>query len=510
MDHGRGEKRKRLGHEQHTSPRRRNSPYDREHRNNAGPRGWSVSEQARINKIQEEERHRGFLAKEGQFVLQQKRKAAEIRIKENRAQPIDRLAVNLRFIDPLEDLINEDTEDTQLDFVNPENVIDDVSREQLAKLGQEIANFLDIEQNPSSQEYWRTVRVLLREKEKSSEAKAVRSVSSDIDNLLRPKSYEELQKLERQIDRKLSSDEPIDTDYWQQLLNRLLVYKAKAKLKKLSRDVLNSKLQSRRQSNASIAQGIKTRLSTISSRGTTSYLKAYDPDPLVELSVADKTLQILDERSFLANITFERQEMIRTGHIAFQISRPEDPQAEKTSKIGIESKKSTSLFEKEAAKGMEEDEELFAGEEHVESESAHLWKGKYRPRKPRYFNRVQMGYEWNKYNQTHYDHDNPPPKVVQGYKFHVFYPDLIDPTKAPTYRISREGGRKKGETLAPAGEEDTCIIRFTSGPPYEDIAFRIVDRDWDYSARHDRGFKSTFEKGILTLHFSFKKIYYRK
>lgn len=39
------------------------------------------------------------------------------------------------------------------------------------------------------------------------------------------------------------------------------------------------------------------------------------------------------------------------------------------------------------------------------------WHDKYRPRKPKYFNRVHTGYEWNKYNQTHYDHDNPPPKV---------------------------------------------------------------------------------------------------
>ena len=30
-----------------------------------------------------------------------------------------------------------------------------------------------------------------------------------------------------------------------------------------------------------------------------------------------------------------------------------------------------------------------------------------------------QGYEWNKYNQTHYDMDNPPPKIVQGYKFNV-------------------------------------------------------------------------------------------
>lgn len=61
------------------------------------------------------------------------------------------------------------------------------------------------------------------------------------------------------------------------------------------------------------------------------------------------------------------------------------------------------------------------------------WNIKYKPRKPKYFNRVHTGYEWNKYNQTHYDHDNPPPKVVQGYKFNIFYPDLIDKSKAPEY-----------------------------------------------------------------------------
>lgn len=114
-----------------------------------------------------------------------------------------------------------------------------------------------------------------------------------------------------------------------------------------------------------------------------------------------------------------------------------------------------------------------------------------------------MGYEWNKYNQTHYDHDNPPPKVVQGYKFNIFYPDLIDKTKAPTFRIIREHGRKRGESFAPAGEEDTCLIRFIAGPPYEDICFRIVDREWDYSAKRDRGFRSSFDKVNSYFHLSF-------
>ena len=183
------------------------------------------------------------------------------------------------------------------------------------------------------------------------------------------------------------------------------------------------------------------------------------------------------------------------------------------------------LYEREVARGVQDDEEIFAGEEEVlQPASKSQWAGKYRPRKPRYFNRVQMGYEWNKYNQTHYDHDNPPPKVVQGYKFNLFYPDLIDRSRAPTYRIEREHGRKKGQSFAPAGEEDTCLIRFVSGPPYEDVAFRIVDKEWDYSAKRERGFRSSFDKvrpwiglvvpafwadsfcqGILQLHFQFKK-----
>lgn len=152
------------------------------------------------------------------------------------------------------------------------------------------------------------------------------------------------------------------------------------------------------------------------------------------------------------------------------------------------------LYEREVARGVQEDEEIFAGEEEISTLLKPQWANKHRPRKPRYFNRVQMGYEWNKYNQTHYDHDNPPPKVVQGYKFNVFYPDLIDKTKAPTYRIERENGRKRGQSFAPAGEEDTCLIRFISGPPYEDLAFRIVDKEWDYSAKRERGFRSSFDK----------------
>jgi len=72
----------------------------------------------------------------------------------------------------------------------------------------------------------------------------------------------------------------------------------------------------------------------------------------------------------------------------------------------------------EAAKKAEPGELPFNNDVPVERQ-VYMWQDKYRPRKPRYFNRIHTGFDWNKYNQTHYDHDNPPPKTVQGYKFNV-------------------------------------------------------------------------------------------
>ena len=126
----------------------------------------------------------------------------------------------------------------------------------------------------------------------------------------------------------------------------------------------------------------------------------------------------------------------------------------------------------------------------------YAWQDKYRPRKPRYFNRVKTGYDWNAYNKTHYDHDNPPPKIVQGYKFNVFYPDLIDKTKTPQYFLEK------------ADNDNFCILRFSAGPPYEDVAFKIINRQWNQGRK--RGFRCTFERGVLSLYFNFQSHWYRR
>ena len=45
-----------------------------------------------------------------------------------------------------------------------------------------------------------------------------------------------------------------------------------------------------------------------------------------------------------------------------------------------------------------------------------------------------------------------------------------DKSIAPSYKFIRE-----------KDDPDTCLLVFTAGPPYEDIAFKIVDREWEYS-----------------------------
>ena len=132
----------------------------------------------------------------------------------------------------------------------------------------------------------------------------------------------------------------------------------------------------------------------------------------------------------------------------------------------------------------------------VEVDANYDWSTKYKPIKPRYSNKVKMGFDWNRHNQAHYTSENLPPKTIQGYRFNIFYPYLVDKTKTPQYKIER------------CNTPDMCILRFHSGAPYEDIAFKIKNREWDMSEKS--GFKNIFDKGILRLYFKFKRFKYKR
>jgi hypothetical protein len=421
--------------------------------------------------LSQDEQSQRFVAEEDKFVLKQSKKKADIRVREGRAKPIDLLAFNLRYVDTDRDVFDDNDTDVHISVPAPTAVIESLNESEASELDAEITSYHTLETNAINREYWTALRTLLTDRRQKlkpmgPEARAVSAVTADVDKILGPKNLEQLEKLDSQIQAKLRSDEVMDTDYWEQLLKSLQVYKAKAKLQRIYDAIQETRIKQLAETDPEKAAGLA------------------DGNSAAQLALKDQpAIPAATSRPKPTTFSPAGTSTVPPGTARFASITNEDfSQATKA------------LYEREVARGVNEDEEIFAAEESVTSMAKPQWADKYRPRKPRYFNRVQMGYEWNKYNQTHYDHDNPPPKVVQGYKFNIFYPDLIDKTKAPTFKIIREHGRRKGESLAPAGEEDTCLIRFIAGPPYEDIAFRIVDREWDYSAKKDRGFKSSFDK----------------
>jgi hypothetical protein len=132
----------------------------------------------------------------------------------------------------------------------------------------------------------------------------------------------------------------------------------------------------------------------------------------------------------------------------------------------------------------------------VPIKSDYDWMKSIDPIKPKYSARVCFGSDYTKLKQ-YYDSEIPPEKYIVGYKFNIFYPDLIDVSKAPTFILDTE----------PENVEK-CTIRFMGSPPYTDIAFKIINKVWERA--YKRGFLAAFDKGMLTLHFEFKRIEYRR
>ncbi|RPD67112.1 hypothetical protein L226DRAFT_608358 [Lentinus tigrinus ALCF2SS1-7] len=483
-------------------------------------------EEMRMQRMAESVQMADWMAKEEDFQLEQERTRAIIRIKEKRAKAIDFLALNLRYVDP----VNEEEDDEltkeglEIDLDEPYNIVDSLTPQQVEELHDDIERYLSLEQSDTAIEFWTNMMVVTKdalERIKASQrmgAEAAAAVEADITALLQGKSYDHLVQLQRQIQAKLSSGEPIDVEYWEGLLKKLLVWKAKAKLKTLHEVVVRNRLEQLRkrqrdealQAQEELLAGVAKSAQRGDVRGVAppdtaeqnaaEEVEPYDRSmspPLIDirkLHHEERQIDILTTIEDLRYLMQQRRAVSGTRFIPKTVeAAPEQQEKEAPSNADL----AEALYRAEAERELDEEEELFNVEESIARPTSYNWEDKYRPRKPRYFNRVHTGYEWNKYNQTHYDTDNPPPKVVQGYKFNIFYPDLIDKSKAPTYKIIKE-----------PGNDETVLLHFSAGPPYEDIAFRIVNRDWEFS--HKRGFRSSFDRGCLSLWFNFRRNFYRK
>lgn len=122
--------------------------------------------------------------------------------------------------------------------------------------------------------------------------------------------------------------------------------------------------------------------------------------------------------------------------------------------------------------------------------------------KPHRYCRVKTGFTWTQYNRTHYDsRTNPPPRAVLWYEFTLFYPALVNTTRdmRSIFRIED----------TPKGPDDTyCLLVFSVGQPYADVAYRIVKKQWD---TRRGGVRISFDaSGKYKLFFRFTNSNYRR
>eukprot|EP00614_Pseudopedinella_elastica_P030873 CAMPEP_0172623520 /NCGR_PEP_ID=MMETSP1068-20121228/129411_1 /TAXON_ID=35684 /ORGANISM="Pseudopedinella elastica, Strain CCMP716" /LENGTH=520 /DNA_ID=CAMNT_0013432113 /DNA_START=165 /DNA_END=1727 /DNA_ORIENTATION=+ len=422
-----------------------------------------MEEQERLRaeeaRLREAEQYADWHQKEESFHLEQARVRSKIRLVEGREKPIDILAKNIILLDKesgeeeLGARKSADTSSLEVELREPTSIFEGLEESELAELLGDIRTYQELEGEAGPNvHFWKALEVVcLSEVEASSterrDAGVHSSVLDDITKSFADKSSAQLEETRTDIQGKLDgNDGSLDVEFWEGVLKQLQVFKARAQIREFHHSMLKKWLEVIEEKKATLAQW-----------------RAQHPDEA----------RAQDEAAAAAS----------KAAAAAQSSALEED--------------GSSALAAEAKRGLEDlEEELGLSDEVKLGEQAFWWADKYRPRKPRYFNRVRTGYEWNKYNQTHYDHDNPPPKTVQGYKFSIFYPDLIDRSCTPKY------------ICEPADTKEFMILRFTAGPPYEDVAFKLVNREWEFGRK--AGFRASFERGVLSLFFNFKRHRYRK
>ncbi|XP_054164325.1 splicing factor Cactin-like [Oppia nitens] len=478
-------------------------------------------EMSRLQREREADQFKEWEKQEDIFHLKQAKLRSKLRIRDGRDKPIDLLA---RYISTFgEDIGTEEDadkmEDMTADLIEPYMYLNGLRINDLDDLVEDIKVYMTLDSDKNI-DFWKDLQIIVDDElNKLKKYKLENSVerreginpavSQDVVQVFAGKTPMQLQVLQTQIELKIrSNEEGIDIGYWESLLSRLKAHIARARLKELHEQNLKKQINRlEKQTDEPLFPIINNDIQLDTEDPTTSSAvndftedisEQFDPNikcvevyqfgqyspKMLSMSDVESNALIIEVKDDIKHLEQQRREVLRNEMIETQ-RKPVLSSAEQE-------------FEREARKGMTDDEAVFSVEEQIKQiEKQYSWSDKYRPRKPRYFNRVHTGFEWNKYNQTHYDVDNPPPKVVQGYKFNIFYPDLIDKSKSPQFKITPCSDNK-----------EFGFIRFTAGPPYEDICFKIVNREWNYS--YKSGFRSQFHNNILQLWFHFKRYRYRR
>ncbi|ELU18660.1 hypothetical protein CAPTEDRAFT_161063 [Capitella teleta] len=472
-------------------------------------------EREMMQRDKEAEYYKTWENQEDSFHLQQAQLRSNIRIQDGRAKPIDLLAK----------YINAEDEDFDVEMHEPYAYLNGLTARDLEDLLEDIKVYLELEQAENT-DYWRDITTitedelnLLRKMDPSSRGERPYRLKNSL-----KKNRSALSIIVNLVLNRLGVIMSLCHDYVISLLQQLKAHMAKTRLRERHEELLRKKLfRLKREQGISASEPLFP-ITTTEDEPEPSTSNPEPPpkeetikeevnddkasdeereeeddeEPLItEDDVSDQCVQDYQAAGY-------SPKLIPANHLepGYIIHTPDEDRLrlqfarKSVQQTGIVQNDTDAELVKAARDGMTNDEASFSVQVPLEKQTM-LWSDKYRPRKPRFFNRVHTGFEWNKYNQTHYDVDNPPPKIVQGYKFNIFYPDLIDKTKTPQYHLTPI----KGNT-------DFAILRFSAGPPYEDIAFKIVSREWEHS--YKRGFRCQFHNNIFQLWFHFKRYRYRR
>ena len=463
-------------------------------------------EKRRMEMENENWSYKEWLAEEKAFHMKQALERAEIRLREGRPKPIDILHKNLQV-------------DTKYDFEMrpPHEILAGLHVNRLQELEADIDMYLEL--SPEDGEFWKALKLLCQEQTAMLQGKRER-VSQDVLEVFQGQNLDGLKELQKEIAAQMEEGE--DPEYWDSLDKRCRVEIARATLSKIHAEKLQARLariedEKRAAERDRLEAKLRDRMSAQVPSGVEVAEQEQEKDDETKAVVAGESGK---KKAKSARGRFNLEELVEDE--VEGLEEEEAGQDARIRQLELEARKIESalelrggvdadlnvegegnllseseLIKVEMDRAADDNEEKFADEVDAGAVKVAAWHDKYTPRRPKYFNRVRTGYEWNKYNSTHYDKDNPPPKVVFGYRFNIFYTELVDPTKTPTFKV---------EPIP--GNHDWVILRFKAGPPYLDVAFKIVNKPWETDSKY--GYKAVFDKGVLRLWFQFKKMRYKR
>ncbi|KAJ8304998.1 hypothetical protein KUTeg_018581 [Tegillarca granosa] len=340
-------------------------------------------------------------------------------------------------IDLLGKYISAEDDDLAIEMHEPYTYLYGLTITDLEDLLEDIKVYLELEEGKNA-DYWRDIITVTNDelnklrkldttqREFRDRREGINeSVSHEVASIFKGKTTSQLLLLEEQIKKKLKGGEGVDVGYWESLLQQLKAHMARTRLRERHQE---QGIESDPLFPAGVYKEDTEQEQEEVKQETPG--PEEDSEPQAGTSAEDDSGEaVITEEDIedQAYVDYEAggysPKLLRTTDLdidAVIYDPVDDMKKLELARLQVKTSGRVRLdgeteFEKKAREGMNDDEATFSG------------------------------FEWNKYNQTHYDIDNPPPKIVQGYKFNTPIED----------------------------NKDFAILRFKAGPPYEDIAFKI-------------------------------------